>query len=120
MEGAGWHHINVVDGKRFAAYRAYLEPALARPNLTFETDALASRLLIEDGRCTGVEYLKGSRHHRAHATGTGQVIVSAGAIESPKLLLLSGHRRPGRAEGRRRRAGGATCPASAATSTTTC
>ncbi len=90
MEGAGWHHINVVDGKRFAAYRAYLEPALRRPNLTFETDALASRLLIEDGRCTGVEYLKGSRHHRAHVTDTGQVIVSAGAIESPKLLLLSG------------------------------
>ena len=90
MEGAGWHHINVVDGKRFAAYRAYLEPALARPNLTFETDALASRLLIEEGRCTGVEYLKGSRHHRAHTTDTGQVIVSAGAIESPKLLLLSG------------------------------
>jgi choline dehydrogenase len=88
MEGAGWHHINVVDGKRFAAYRAYLEPALARPNLTFETDALASKLIIEDGRCTGVEYRKGSRTHRAHTSG--EVIVSGGAIESPKLLLLSG------------------------------
>jgi choline dehydrogenase len=88
MEGAGWHHINVVDGKRFAAYRAYLEPALARPNLTFETDALASRLIIEDGRCTGVEYLQHSRHHRAHARA--EVIVCGGAIESPKLLLLSG------------------------------
>jgi choline dehydrogenase len=88
MEGAGWHHINVVDGKRFAAYRAYLEPALARPNLTFETDALASKLIIEDGRCIGVEYRKGSRTHRAHTSG--EVIVSGGAIESPKLLLLSG------------------------------
>ena len=37
MIGAGWHHINVVDGKRVAAYRAYLEPALGRPNLTFTT-----------------------------------------------------------------------------------
>ena len=88
MEGTGWHHINVVDGKRFAAYRAYLEPALARPNLTFETGALASRLIVEDGRCTGVEYLQHSRHHKAHASA--EVIVCAGAIESPKLLLLSG------------------------------
>lgn len=88
MEGAGWHHINVVDGKRFAAYRAYLEPALGRPNLTFETDALASRLIIEDGRCTGVEYRKDGRTHKARASS--EVIVSAGAIESPKLLLLSG------------------------------
>ena len=90
MEGAGWHHINVVDGKRFAAYRAYLEPALSRPNLTFETDALATKLIIEDGRCTGVEYRKGSRTHRAHTHKAGEVIVSGGAIESPKLLLLSG------------------------------
>ena len=88
MIGAGWHHINVVDGKRYAAYRAYLEPALRRPNLTFTTDALAARLVIEDGRCTGVEYLKGGRRHRDHASA--EVIVSGGAIESPKLLMLSG------------------------------
>jgi choline dehydrogenase len=88
MIGAGWHHINVVEGKRFAAYKAYLEPALGRPNLTFTTNALASKLIIEDGRCTGVEYLKDSRYHRAHTSG--EVIVCGGAIESPKLLMLSG------------------------------
>jgi choline dehydrogenase len=88
MIGAGWHHINVVDGKRFAAYRAYLEPALGRPNLDFTTDALTTRLIVEDGRCTGVEYLKGGRHHKARSSG--EVIVCAGAIESPKLLMLSG------------------------------
>ena len=88
MEGVGWHHINVVDGKRFAAYRAYLEPALGRPNLTFTTNALTSRLIIEDGRCTGVEYIKNGRTHKARASG--EVIVSGGAIETPKLLLLSG------------------------------
>jgi choline dehydrogenase len=88
MEGVGWHHINVVDGKRFAAYRAYLEPALRRANLTFETNALASRLIIEGGRCTGVEYVKDGRTQVAQTSG--EVIVSGGAIESPKLLLLSG------------------------------
>ena len=88
MIGTGWHHINVVDGKRFAAYRAYLEPALARPNLTFTTNALASRLIVESGRCTGVEYIRDGEVQRAHASA--EVIVSGGAIESPKLLLLSG------------------------------
>lgn len=88
MLGAGWHHINVVDGKRFAAYRAYLEPTLARPNLTFTTNALTSRLIVEDGRCVGVEYIKDGGTQRANASA--EVIVSAGAIESPKLLLLSG------------------------------
>jgi choline dehydrogenase len=78
----------VVDGKRVAAYKAYLEPALGRPNLTFTTNALASKLIVEDGRCTGVEYLKDSRYHRAHASA--EVIVCAGAIESPRLLMLSG------------------------------
>jgi choline dehydrogenase len=88
MEGVGWHHINVVDGKRFAAFRGYLEPALQRKNLTFRTNALASRLVIEDGRCVGVEYLTEGRTETARASG--EVIVCGGAIESPKLLMLSG------------------------------
>jgi choline dehydrogenase len=88
MEGAGWHHINVVDGKRVGSLRAYLEPALGRKNLTFRTGALATRLIVEDGRCTGVEYL--SRGRTVTARASGEVIVSAGAIESPKLLMLSG------------------------------
>lgn len=88
MEGVGWHHINVVDGKRVAALRGYLEPAIARPNVTFTTSALATRLIIEDGRCTGVEFQSDGRTETARASG--EVIVCAGAIESPKLLLLSG------------------------------
>lgn len=88
MIGAGWHHINVVEGKRASAYQAYLKPALQRPNLTFVTGAMASRLVIENGRCTGVEYLKGDRIERADASS--EVIVCGGAIESPKLLMLSG------------------------------
>ena len=88
MIGAGWHHINVVDGKRASAYRSYLAPALDRPNLTFVTNAMASRLVIEDGRCSGIEYVKGGTTHRADASA--EVIVCGGAIESPKLLMLSG------------------------------
>jgi choline dehydrogenase len=88
MIGAGWHHINVVDGKRASAYRGYLAPALDRPNLTFVTNAMASRLVSEDGRCSGLEYVKGGTTHRADASA--EVIVCGGAIESPKLLMLSG------------------------------
>ena len=49
---------------------------------------LTTRLIIEDGRCSGVEYLKGGRHHKARTSG--EVVVCAGAMESPKLLMLSG------------------------------
>jgi choline dehydrogenase len=88
MEGTGWHHINVVNGRRFSSLRGYLEPALSRPNLTFRTNALASRLVIEDGRCIGVDYLQDGKP--ASARASAEVVVSAGAIESPKLLQLSG------------------------------
>ncbi|HZP82149.1 MAG TPA: GMC family oxidoreductase N-terminal domain-containing protein [Chthonomonadaceae bacterium] len=88
MEGAGWHHINVKDGKRHSAYEGYLHPALSRPNLTLETGAQATRLLFEGSKCVGVEYVQGGALKQARATG--EVIVCCGAIESPKLLLLSG------------------------------
>ena len=59
MEGAGWHHINVKDGKRHSANEAYLEPFLGvRPNLTLTTGAQTTRLLFEGKRCVGVEYVQ--------------------------------------------------------------
>lgn len=88
MEGAGWHHINIRDGKRESAFTAYLQPALGRENLTVHTRAVATRILLENGRAVGVEYLQDGEQHTAHATR--EVVVSAGAIDSPKLLLLSG------------------------------
>ena len=89
MEGAGWHHINVKDGKRHSANEAYLEPFLGvRQNLTLETGAQTTRLLFEGKRCVGVEYVQDGETKTARATG--EVIVSTGALESPKLLLLSG------------------------------
>jgi choline dehydrogenase len=88
MEGVGWHHINVRGGKRFSAREAYLAPALQRPNVVYAANSQAMRLLFDGKRCVGVEY---SQHDKANsAQAAHEVIVCAGAIESPKLLLLSG------------------------------
>jgi len=93
MEGTGWHHINVKNGKRHAANEAYLEPFLGiRPNLTLETGAQTTRLLFEGTRCVGVEYAQNGALKTARASG--EVIVCAGAIESPKLLMVSGIGQP--------------------------
>lgn len=88
MEGVGWHHVNIKDGKRHSATVAYLAPALERPNLTLSTASQARRLLFDGKRCIGVEYSQYGEIKRANATC--EVIVCAGAIESPKLLMLSG------------------------------
>ncbi|PYC86934.1 glucose-methanol-choline oxidoreductase [Streptomyces tateyamensis] len=107
MLGTGWHHIDVADGERRGAMRSYLEPALGRPNLTVRTNTQATRLIVENGRCTGVTYRQEAPAQpegegRTLATAapaepgeytvraTAEVLVCSGAIESPKLLLLSG------------------------------
>jgi choline dehydrogenase len=86
--GAFWYDLNVVDGRRQSSADAYLRPAMARPNLRVVTDATAYRLTIEAGRCTGVEYTVGGEPHSAAADR--EVIVAAGVIGSPQLLMLSG------------------------------
>ncbi|BAZ47612.1 glucose-methanol-choline oxidoreductase [Nostoc sp. NIES-4103] len=88
MEGVGWHHVNIKDGKRQSTALAYLNPASLRPNLTISTNSQATRLLFDGKRCVGVEYSQNGEIKTAHANY--EVIVCAGAIESPKLLLLSG------------------------------
>ena len=88
MEGTGWHHVNIKDGKRQSTAVAYLNPILERPNLTISTNSQATRLLFTGDRCTGVEYRQNGELKTAHANC--EVIVCSGAIESPKLLLLSG------------------------------
>ncbi|MBV9161569.1 MAG: GMC family oxidoreductase N-terminal domain-containing protein [Pseudonocardiales bacterium] len=107
MLGAGWHHIDVKDGKRQGALVSFLQPALTRPNLTLRTRAQATGLTWKDVRCTGVTYRQrpapqpvgpGRRLARAHPTPPGahtavatrEVIVCSGAIESPKFLMLAG------------------------------
>lgn len=87
-EGVSWHENNIVNGRRQTTADAYLIPAAQRTNLKIVADAHVSRLLIEDTACVGVEYnLDGQT---ATALADGEVILTAGAIGTPHLLLLSG------------------------------
>jgi choline dehydrogenase len=87
-EGVAWVELAIAGGERVSPADAYLRPVLGRPNLTVETGCLATRLHVQHGRCTGVSYLSGGALARADASG--EVIVCAGAIGSPQLLMLSG------------------------------
>jgi choline dehydrogenase-like flavoprotein len=88
LDGAGLHDMTIVDGHRQTTADAYLRPVLSRPNLTVELNAHAHRLRVAHGRCTGVDYVRDGAVH--HAEATGEVVLCAGAIGSPQLLLLSG------------------------------
>jgi choline dehydrogenase len=88
QEGVGQYQVTQKRGRRWSAADAYLHPAMQRPNLTVRTGALTTRVLIEGGRATGVEYRSGGRVHTARARR--EVVLSGGAINTPQLLLLSG------------------------------
>ena len=75
-------------GRRASASWAYLHPAMHRPNLTVETGALTTRVLIEGGRARGVEFSKEGQLHQVYADR--EVILSGGTYNSPQLLMLSG------------------------------
>ncbi|KWX66474.1 GMC family oxidoreductase [Mycobacterium sp. NAZ190054] len=88
-EGAGWHDLSIRAGSRQSTAAAYLHPVCrTRTNLTVSTRSRARKLLFERSRCVGVEFHREGRLLSARA-GT-EVIVSAGAVDSPRLLLLSG------------------------------
>ncbi|WP_372404669.1 GMC family oxidoreductase [Streptomyces luteireticuli] len=111
--GAGWHRLDIADGRRRGALAAYLEPALHRPNLTLRCDAQVTSLVVLEGTCAGVEYLQrpqpngvtGRAVHDSRreprrpglrqACASREVILAGGAVESPKLLMLSGIGDPG-------------------------
>jgi choline dehydrogenase len=88
QEGAGYYQNTARRGRRCSAAVAYLRPARRRPNLRVVTGSLATRILIEDGIATGVEYRAEGRRWTARAEG--EVILSGGAYNSPQLLQLSG------------------------------
>jgi choline dehydrogenase-like flavoprotein len=88
QEGIGTYQVTQVNGKRRSAADAFLHPVRRRPNLTVLTHAYATRVLVAHGRATGIEFLRAGGTETAHATA--EVIVSGGAINTPKLLLLSG------------------------------
>lgn len=88
QEGCGYYQTTTNNRRRWSTAAAYLRPARQRQNLTIETRAHATRVLLENGRAAGVEYRtpQGLRTARA----AGEVVVSGGAFGSPQLLLLSG------------------------------
>ena len=88
QQGVGLFQLTVKDGKRHSAAAAFLVPILQRPNLTTTTGAMVTRLLFEGTRAVGVEYLHAGTLHQVKANK--EVILSAGAFDSPKLLMLSG------------------------------
>ena len=88
QEGAGYYQLNTRAGRRCSAAVAYLRPARRRRNLAVVTDAMASRVVFDGGRAVGVEWIRHGEPWRA--TADAEVILSAGAINTPQLLQLSG------------------------------
>jgi choline dehydrogenase len=84
----------IASRQRMSTARCYLDPVRKRSNLHIQTDALTEALLLEGQRCVGVRYSVGGAVREARATG--EVVVSAGAINSPQLLELSGIGQPER------------------------
>ncbi len=88
QEGAGYFQLTARRGRRWSTAVGYLRAARRRGNLTVVSNALTSRILFSGRRAVGVEYRRGDATHIARADG--EVIVAAGAFNSPQLLQLSG------------------------------
>ena len=86
--GVGPYQLTIGGGWRRSAARAFLKPALARPNLTLQPNAHVTRVLFENNRAVGVEWREGGEKREARAGH--EVILAAGAIQSPQILQLSG------------------------------
>jgi choline dehydrogenase len=87
-EGAGYHHLTTWRGKRASTWDTYIEPHRRRPNLHIVADAFVHRVDLEGRRAVGVTYEKDGALVTVKAAG--EVIVSAGALHTPKILQLSG------------------------------
>ncbi|WP_445505288.1 GMC family oxidoreductase [Microvirga sp. G4-2] len=88
QEGFGYYQVNQRNGRRWSAADAYLRPALSRPNLKVKTHAHVTRIDFEGRRAVGVTYKVGNEVKRARARA--EVILAAGAVQTPHLLELSG------------------------------
>ena len=88
LEGVAPIQFTIKDGERHNAWRAFLKPIVGVANLTVVTGCQVQRLLLDGGRCTGVGLVNGSSVYEIHAEH--EVVLSAGAFDSPKLLMLSG------------------------------
>ena len=88
QEGAGYYQATSRNGRRSSTATGFLRPAEKRANLTVMTEALSTRILFEGTRAIGVEYRRGGELRRARAAR--EVLLAAGAFNSPQLLQLSG------------------------------
>jgi choline dehydrogenase-like flavoprotein len=88
LDGVGYAQLNIKDGVRHSVAACFLHPIEAAPNLAVSTGALARRVLFDGSRCTGVEFVVNGDVKRIRADH--EVVICAGTIESPKLLMLSG------------------------------
>jgi choline dehydrogenase len=88
QEGFGIYQTSIKNGMRHSTVAGYLEPARARLNLIILTGAHVTRLLLNNGECTGAVYVKDGKEYQVEARR--EVILSAGAINSPQILMLSG------------------------------
>ncbi|MBT8388195.1 MAG: GMC family oxidoreductase N-terminal domain-containing protein [Altererythrobacter sp.] len=88
QEGFGLYQVTQKDGERWSAARAYVEPLRGRPNLDIRTGTLVEKLVIEEGRVAGVAIKRGRKREVVKARHG--VILSAGAFNSPQILMLSG------------------------------
>ncbi len=87
MEGAGYYQISTAGGRRASTAQAYLRKARKLATLRIETGAMATRIVMEGKRATGIEYMQKGKTRTARAA---EVILCGGAINSPQLLMLSG------------------------------
>ncbi|MDB5549218.1 MAG: glucose-methanol-choline oxidoreductase [Tardiphaga sp.] len=87
-EGIGYFHVNQKRGRRWSSARGFLKPVLNRANLRLETNVLVDRLIVKDGRATGVRFARGGETIEAHAKG--EIVLCAGAVGSPQVLQRSG------------------------------
>jgi choline dehydrogenase len=88
QDGVGYYQVTQKKGKRWSAAQAYLRPAMARGNVTVITGAHITRVVVENGRATGVAWRSEGKDEVARASR--EVVLSGGAINSPQLLMLSG------------------------------
>lgn len=86
QSGVSYYQVTQRNVRRESAATAFLRPP--KPNLTIQTRAVATRVLLENGRATGIEYIQNGKRIQAYADR--EVILSGGAVNSPKILLLSG------------------------------
>jgi choline dehydrogenase len=87
LRGASGHDLLIVDGERQTTASAYLSPALSRPNLTLSPSSFVAGLVLDGSRCTGLDVVSGGRRERVQSR---RVVLAAGTIGSPHLLLTSG------------------------------